>query len=482
MNNRLFLSFLFVLFTSCTLAPERPEPEMPVEKSFISENKGQNKTLRKQLKGFNWKNFYKDRLLKKLISKSLRNNRQYLSRVLDTLELEEQYDIQKSELFPNLDLQGEMRRQKIPGNALGQGGLFGSAGGGQPTGFIQNQYNLSVGLTSYEIDFFGKIRSLKRAVLHEYLASHDVQASQRIALIADVSSEYLNYMTNLELQRLAEETVSLQSQVVGIIEKRWKQKVVSEIELRQAETLLENLKTDVLERKRLAAINKQNLSVLVGEPLTELPKPQSLEDSTKLTRNLPENLSSMVLLARPDIRQAEHQLLAENARIGAARAAFFPSIQLTTRAGWSSTQLDNLFEERSQSWSFIPRVNLPIFTWGQNMSRLEVSKIRKKKSILNYEYSIQEAFREVASGLISKKNYKKQINAQQRVVKAAQKTSELSDLRYRSGVDSYLVSLDSRRSLYEAQTKYIQIKQSYIRNNIFLFKALGGGEVGVVHR
>jgi len=466
------LSLIFVFFAGCTLSPRLTERKLPVPNKFVKTKLSGEKN-KNSLAKMSWKNFYKLDDFKILISKALKSNRAYNISQLNIKELEALYRIQRSDLFPNIAAGGGYTRQKISPNALGNSGLFG--GGGSRQGFIQSQKRASIGLTSYEIDFFGRIRSLKNAALQDYFASEFAKKNQKISLIADLSAAYMRYLSDLELQKLTEQTFKLQGNVLKIIRQRLKAKVVSEIELRQAETLYESLRADSIEQSRRVLVGWNAIRVLVGENIKRANFKSNFLQVLGTINVFPVNTSSEVLLSRPDIRKAETDLIAANARIGAARAAFFPSISLTGSAGYLSSEASNLFEADSKTWSFSPSINLPIFTGGRNTARLKVANIRKKKSIMAYELAIQKAFQEVSDGLVSHEKIESQINAQFKVANAASRATELSELRYKSGVDSYLVTLDARRSQYEAQRKLIEIQRQFFSNYVYLYKALGGG-------
>jgi multidrug efflux system outer membrane protein len=466
------LPLIFVFFAGCTLAPKSKEMKLPVPEEFVTTKLSDEKN-KNSLAKLSWEEFYKLDDFKVLISKALKSNRAYNITKLNIKEFEALYSIQRSDLLPNIQASGGYNRQKISPNALGNGGLFG--GGGSQQGFIQSQKRASIGLTSYEIDFFGRIRSLKNAALQDYFASEFAQKSQKINLIAELSAAYMRYLSDLELQRLTDQTFKLQENVLKIIKQRLKAKVVSEIELRQAETLYESLRADSIEQSRRVLLGWNSIKVLVGENIQRKDFKTSFLQVLSSIRVFPVNTDSTILLSRPDIKKAETDLIAANARIGAARAAFFPSISLTSSAGYLSSEASNLFEADSQTWAFSPNINLPIFTGGRNTARLKVANIRKKKSILAYELAIQKAFQEVSDGLVSHEKIESQINAQFKVANTASRATELSELRYKSGVDSYLVTLDARRSQYEAQRKLIEIQRQFFSNYVYLYKALGGG-------
>ena len=472
-------NLLFVLILSgCTLSSELKKVEPPVPDKLpttfsggaLSETKGEV-----ELPG--WRDFYKSQRLVSLIEKSLENNRDLKIAVLNAEMVRQSYGIQKSALFPDINLKATHRRQKLPPNLLRGGGGFQGAGlsADEGDGFIQEQNELSLGITAYELDLFGKLRSLSEAALQEYLASREAQRSARVALISQVASTYLRLLANKELELIARNTVKSQKETLEIISKRFKSGVDSELELRQAQVLLESAEADALAFKRETELAKNVLSFLVGGPVDLTNISSGLEDSMNSMKELHLGLSSSILLNRPDIKEAERNLKASHAVIGAARAAFFPSVALTTSIGKLSADTKDLFEEDSNTWLFSPSINVPIFTAGRNKARLRLVELRKEKSVGEYEKAIQDAFREAADALVSNTLLEKQLQTQSEVVKAARKASRLSRLRYQIGVDSYLNALDARRSLYTAQRGLVNQRLEYLTNLASLYKVLGGG-------
>lgn len=479
------LALLFLLSGGCSLIPElqssedreSPVPDaLPASSSADAVSSAENENEEK----LGWREFYQAEELKQLIEKSLENNRDFKNAILNVEQVRASYGIQRNLVLPDIDVSGGYRRQKIPPNALnfgaGGGGTAELQGaGGAPEGFLQEQYSLNVGITSYELDLFGRVRSLNESALEEFFASEYAMEGAKIALISEVALAYLRLLADRELEELAKKTVKAQEETVGIIQKRFEAGVSSELDLRQAQTLLENARADASAFSRRVAMDMNALELLAGTSLSEKEFDAVFESASGAMKPLNIGLESSQLLRRPDIQRAERLLRAANADIGAARAAFFPSISLTTTAGKLSTEAADLFEEDSNSWLFFPQINLPIFTGGRNKARLELAQLRKEARIVEYEAAIQNAFREVSDALVSNEKISDQLDSVRRALEAAEKAYRLSKLRYEAGVDSYLTELDALRSLYAARRTYINQRLNYFSNLAALYRALGGG-------
>lgn len=478
--NLIFNILLFALFfESCSLIPKLRSIESPVPPELPSTGSPGAQTSSGEEK-LSWREFYQSENLKKIIDLSLKNNRDYKSAVINIQEVKSQYNIERSQLLPNINAGASLTRRKIPINALQNGAAVGGggaplAGRGASDGFLQEQYGLEVGITSYELDLFGRIRSLSEAALQEYLASDAAKQSVKISLISEVAMTYFKLLADRELEILAQRTASNQEESIKIIEARFKAGLASELGLRQAETLLEEARTNAIEFSRQVLLDRNALQLLVGTTIEDELLDESFKDANSAMKGLNVGLSSEVLLVRPDIKRAENLLLAANANIGAARAAFFPSISLTTSLGKLSTETSNLFDSASNSWLFFPQINLPLFTGGRNKAQLNLAKARKERLIVEYEKTIQNAFREASDALISNEKLFEVLEAQKRVLKAAGGAYSLSRKRYRSGVESYLLELDSQRALFNAERNYINQQLQYYNNLSVLYKTLGGG-------
>ncbi|AFT69926.1 Efflux transporter, outer membrane factor lipoprotein, NodT family [Alloalcanivorax dieselolei B5] len=449
---------LALALSGCTLAPSYEQPPSPVPDQFREGADATQVTLP------GWRDFFTEQELQQLIQTALANNRDLRLAMLDVEELRAQYRIQRADLFPNIGLNGTGTRQRVPGD-------LNNTGESQ----VQSQYGANVGISAYELDLFGRVRSLKDAALQNYLASEEAQRSAHITLVSEVANAYLSLVADRENLRISEETMEAYRASLDLTQRRFDLGVGSELELRQAQTALETARANRARFARLVAQDRNALATLVGAPLPPLPSDNLEESGLVDLSEVPSGLSSNVLLARPDIIRAEHLLRAANANIGAARAAFFPSISLTGTFGTSSAELDGLFESGSRSWSFSPSISLPIFTGGRNRASLDVAAVRRDQSVATYEQTIQTAFQEVSDALVSRETLLEQEIAQQALVDATRRSLELSQQRYELGADDYLAVLDAQRSLLTARQELVSITLSKLANQITLYRALGGG-------
>ena len=312
------------------------------------------------------------------------------------------------------------------------------------------QYSVNLGISSWEIDFFGRIRSLKDRALEEYLATDQARRSAQILLVSSVANAYLALAADRENLKLAASTLETQEASYKLIRKRYDVGLASELDLRRAQSQVDTARGDVARYTQLAAQDENALNLLVGSPVPPALLPAEL-GSVSPPKEISPGLSSEVLLRRPDVLAAEHRLKAANANIGAARAAFFPRISLTTAIGTASADLSGLFKSGSGTWSFAPQIVMPIFD-ARTWSAYDVTKVEKEISVAQYEKAIQTAFREVADALAVRGTVNQQIAAQQSLVDAVAETYRLSNARYTKGIDSYLGVLDAQRSLYARAT------------------------------
>ena len=340
-------------------------------------------------------------------------------------------------------------------------------------------YTAGLALTSYELDFFGRVASLKDAALAQYLATEEGRKTAQIGLIASVANTYLSLLADEELLAITQQTLATREESFKLSRLRFDNGISSELDLRQAESLLETARISLAQLQRQRALDKNLLSLLLGQPLTAelalaLPAGQGLAD-TPVLADVPAGLPSDLLTRRPDIRQAEQQLLAANANIGAARAAFFPRISLTASAGSASSHLSGLFQSGSYGWTLAPQLFLPLFDAGRNRAGLDASKAGRDIAVAQYEKAIQTAFREVADALAGRATLGEQLRAQQAQANAEAVRFKLSDLRYQNGIASQLDLLDAQRSLFAARQAVVQTRLLQLQNQVTLYKTLGGG-------
>jgi len=403
-----------------------------------------------------WQQFFVDPRLKALIELSLQDNRDLRVAVLNIERVRAQYQIQRSQLFPTL--------------MLGATGLYQPGADGKGS---HSFYTAGLSVTGWELDLFGRVRSLTDAALQQFFASEEARKAAQISLVAAVANTYLALLADEEQLAVARRTLDSRVEGFRLLRLMFDNGTLSEYDLAQAETLVEGARAAVALLQRQLAQGRNALVLLVGRPLpADLPAALPLAQQGLLA-DLPAGLPSQLLERRPDIRQAEHQLQAANANIGAARAAFFPRITLTASAGVASAGLGDLFS--NGAWQFAPRITLPIFDAGANRANLQMSEADRDIAVALYQRSIQAAFREVADALAGRATYGEQLRAQQAQTAAEQKRSDLAELRFRNGIASFLDVLDAQRSLFTTQQATIVAQAAQQQNLVTLYKVLGGG-------
>ena len=454
---------LLLLLGGCTLAPRYQRPDLPVARILPDTQQGNasaatNETVIDAELG--WRDFFIDPQLQQLIQTALANNRDLRTSALNIESYQAQYRIQRSALFPSINGEGGGSKQRTL-----NGDNYVTA----------ETYSASVGVTAYELDLFGRVKSLKDKALEQYLGMEETYRSNRISLVAEVTTAYLSWLADRELLIVTKDTKKIEEESFHLIEQRTREGLATQLDLAQARTSLETAKANLAKYNRQVAQDLNNLTLLLGTSLpASLAEKNSLGEQMALSA-VPPQLSSQVLLQRPDIMAAEHQLKGAHAQIGAARAAFFPSIRLTANAGKISGDLSDLFDGNSGSWLFSPSVNLPIFTAGRLEAELDVAKIGKDISVAQYEKAIQTAFREVADALVASETYREQLVAQKANLMANQEYYVLAKDRYLQGVDSFLTLLDAQRSLYSARQNYLNLQLAQQVNQVAVYKVLGGG-------
>jgi multidrug efflux system outer membrane protein len=372
------------------------------------------------------------------------------------------YRIQRAELLPSVNAGAVFSKERVPGIL---------SGSGQPK--TTELYNVNVGISQWEIDLFGRIRNLSDAALEQYFAVEQARASAQIALVAEVASVYFALAADRENLKLAQSTLETQQETYEMIRRRAEVGASSDLDLRQAQTRADAARVDIARYTSQVALDENALRFLVGSPVPPELLPDAL-DGVAAPRDFTPGLPSEVRQRRPDILQAEAQLRAAHANIGAARAAFFPRITLTTSIGTTSDQLSGLFKSGSETWSFIPQIVMPIFD-ARTWAAYDVTKVDREIALAQYEKAIQAGFREVADTLAQRETLGEQLRAQQSLVEASEVSYRLSDARYTRGIDSYLRVLDAQRSLYSAQQGLIAVRLARLANLVTLYKVMGGG-------
>jgi multidrug efflux system outer membrane protein len=449
------------------LAPSYQRPAYPVSDNWATGIAGQAPSGKADAAQTPWHTFFTDKKLQHLIEIALQNNRDLRIATLNVEKTQQMYRIARADLFPTIGV----------GPAASQSNQ--SAAGGEPGSVAypgSHSYSAGLGISSYELDLWGRVASLKDQALESYFAQASTQQSAKIALIANVANAYMNLIADREHLKVARDTLKSQSDSYQIIKTRFDHGIASELDLRQAQVSVETARVDLASYTTTVSQDVNALVLLLGtKQLPEAIVAENVDSLDKMPALKTTDISSTVLLKRPDIIAAEHQLKAATANIGAARAAFFPKISLTTTAGTASTQLSDLFDAHTGVWNFVTNITMPIFDMGRNWSNLQVAKIDQKIAVAQYEQAIQSAFKEVSDALAQRATIDEQLAAQGALFNATQESHRLAMLRYTKGVDSYLNVLDAERSMYSAHQGLVSLQLAKQVNQITLYKALGGG-------
>jgi len=464
-NVFLLLSGIAVCIAGCKMAPEYTRPEAPVPTAWPTGEAYEeipaepNAPTAVELP---WREFFTDEKLQQVIETALDNNRDLRLAGLNVELARSLYHIQRDELYP-------------AAYATAAGGEQRSSADLMPPGQSRTakQYSVNLGILSWELDFFGRLRNLKDQALQQYLATEQAQRSAQILLVSSVGNAYLALAADREALALAEDTLRTQEAAYRLVQRQYEVGIATELDLRRAQTPVDTARRDIAAYTQLVAQDENALNLLVGSAVAADLLPSHLGSITPPS-DISLALSSEALLDRPDIVAAEHQLQGAYANIGAARAAFFPSISLTTMFGTASNELSGLFESGSDTWSYAPQVAMPIFD-ARTWSAYEVTKAQRDLAVAEYEKAIQNAFREVADALAVRGTVDRQIAAQQSLVNATSETYRLSNTRYDKGLDSYLSVLDAQRSLYVTQQGLVYLRLAKLGNQVTLYTVLGGG-------
>ena len=435
-----------------------------------------------------WETFFTDDRLRGVIRTTLANNRDLRISVARVAQARAQYRVQRADLFPTLGATGSASYQKSPfgqvtgGTGTGTGGVGGGTGTGGGTGVgggavasgRTDIYSANLGISAWEIDLFGRVRNLTQAQQETYFAAQENRNAAQVALIAEVATAWLTMAADQDRLKIAQNTAAAFGQTVELTQQRFRVGISSELEVRQARTTYDQARSDIAQATTLIAQDRNALNLLAGTTLDAALLPAALDRPATLD-TLPANLPSEVLLRRPDIAAAEHQLMGANANIGAARAAFFPNISLTAAFGTLSLGLSNLFGSGSQSWSVAPSVSQTLFDFGRNKGNLRLAQAQRDELVATYERTVQTGFREVADALARRGTIAAQLSAQTSLRDNAAGAFNLSQLRFRAGIDPFLNTLDSQRSLYTAQQSLLATRLTHDTNAVELYRALGGG-------
>lgn len=455
------LAILTLLGGCMNLAPQYERPEAPVSEQWLpvaSTPKGEVSA------DIEWQNFFTDSRLARLQSLALSNNRDLRLAVLNVEKAQAQYRIQRAESLPSIDASISGTHSRTPGSLSNTGSAA-----------TTHDYSAQLGLSSYEVDLFGRVQNLQDEALEDYLSLTETRRSTQISLVAEVATAWLTLAADNERLHLAQETLRSQQATYELTQRSHALGGSSGLSVAQAQTTVESARVDAAAYESQILQDRNALRLLVGSDIPEELLPGAYLESAAALVQVPAELPSSLLQRRPDVLAAEHTLKSANIDIGAARAAFFPSISLTANAGSSSSALSGLFKSGSGAWTFAPSISLPIFDAGSNRATLDSAKTEREIQVQTYQQTLQSAFKEVADALAERSTLDRRIEAQQALTDASRKSFELSDALYRGGSQSYLEALDAQRSLYSAQQDLITLRLTEQSNRVTLYKVMGGG-------
>ncbi|MDR3414701.1 MAG: efflux transporter outer membrane subunit [Nevskia sp.] len=454
-----------VLLAGCSLIPDDDRPTLPTAETWPQ---APSTPAAEAAADLGWRVFFQDSVTQDLIAAALANNRDLRVAALNAESAEAQYRTQHASLFPTLDATAGFERSRTPADVYGSSAP-------------QNvrQYSLGLSAVSWELDFFGRIRSQAQQAHETYLQQEDLRRSAQISLVASVASSYDAWLADSEAQAIARDTEKLQAQTLKLTQNKAAHGSGTALDVAQAETNLRSAQASVAQYNRQISADMDALVLLLGAPLEESlagrMTAQAQQRGLPAVPDVPAGLPADLLEHRPDIRAAEHALRAANANIGTARAAFYPQIVLTANGGTASSGLHGLFGAGQGAWLFQPSLSLPIFDAGRNEANLDLAKIEKRIEIATYEKAIQSAFHDVADALSARETYTQQLAAQQALVAAEVRYCELADMRFRAGSDSFLNVLVSQNALLGARLSLVSLRLAAQQNAVTLYKALGGG-------
>ncbi len=449
------------VLAGCSMIPQYERPAAPVAASFPDTPAAMQGQTASAAANIAWQDFFADERLKQLIGIALANNRDLRISALNIEQARAQFQIRRADQFPTIGLAASATRAPSANN-----------------GNLANSFSVGLALSSWELDFFGRVGSLREQALAQYLATAEARNAAQTSLIGAVANGWLNLLADEELLDITRQTLDTRGESLRLTKLRFDNGVSSELDFRQAESLAEAARATLAQLQRQRAQDENALVLLLGQPL-----PTGVLEGSGAGRlsnvadlpAVPAGLPSELLTSRPDIRQAEQLLIGSNASIGAARAAFFPRISLTASAGSVSNELSGLFKSGSWGFSLAPQLLLPIFDAGRNQAGLESAQADRAVAVAQYERSIQTAFREVADALAARQTLAEELRAQRAQATAETQRFRLSDLRYRNGISSFLDTLDAQRSLFLVQQSVVQTRLAQLQSQVMLYRVLGGG-------
>ncbi|MFK0379559.1 efflux transporter outer membrane subunit [Pandoraea sp. NPDC090278] len=461
---------LFSLLAGCTMAPTYERPTAPMPTTYEAPTgSGVHLALADPLSAdADWAEVFSDADLQTLIRRALAQNRDLRLASLRVQEARALYGIESANLLPSVQAGGAFSRQRYSGSAGQPDGAS-----NMPGGYVANDVRATVGVSAFELDFFGRVRSLRDAALQEYLSSEEAQRAAQVSLVAEVAASYIGLVAANEQIAYARDVLAAREDGIRVIRLRAERGLVDDLDLNTETTQVEVARAALAERERQRSEIVHALQVLTGDVGAKPAAAASLDGAFVVP--VAAGLPSSLLMRRPDIRQAEAKLRGANANIGAARAAFFPSVRLTTDIGTASASFSDLFGAGTGVWSFMPQITVPIFSGGRNIQGLNLANVRKEMAVVSYERTIQTAFAEVDDALTAQQLLSRQYQAQKRVSDGERERLRLAKRRYVNGVASYLELLDAQRSEFHAAQQLIDVKQRVLVNHVALYRALGGG-------
>jgi outer membrane protein, multidrug efflux system len=444
----------------CSLAPQYVRPASPVPPAL---QQAETVADAPQAPDVPWREFFTDGRLRSIVEQALANNRDLRIATLNIERAQTLFRIQHADRFPPVNVGANVSTQRIPDRVARDG-----------VAYTSQQYTVALGISAWEVDLFGRVRSLEAAALEQYLSTEQAGRATHLALVAAVAQAYLLRAADTDGLTLARSTLEAQQASLTLIQKSRDLGVASDLDLSQVRSQVEAARADIARFTAFVALDLNALQVLVGAPVSPNLLPDGLS-SVSPPRPISAGLSSDVLLLRPDILSAEHQLRSANANIGAARAAYFPRISLTLGLGVSSAELSSLVGAGTAMWSFAPQIVQPIFNAGSTRGKVRVSEVDRDLAVARYEKGIQQAFAEVSNALTLRQTLVNQREAQEALVKSLSDIYRLSDARYKAGLDGYLGVLVAQRTLFSAQQALVAVRFAEQANLVTLYKVLGGG-------
>ncbi len=465
--NLILMFSALIWISGCSFAPKYTQPEASIPAGWPQGTAYKNIKTTPGINGskvssVSRQKFFKDEHLLKIINIALKNNLDLRLAALNVERVRALYGVQRAVLFPSINGVGYENKQRLPSDMSSSGKAV-----------IEKQFNVNLGISSWEIDFFGRIRSLKEQALESFLATDQARVSARISLVSQTAVAYYTFAADRENLKLAGSTLDTQQKSYDMIKSQYRAGLANELDLRRAQTQVDSAKGKAARYTQKVAQDRNALNLLCGIYISQTLLPEDLSD-VKVPEDFSAGLSSDVLLKRPDIIAAEHNLKGAYAFIGAARASFFPRIALTTGVGTASSELSGLFKSGSGTWNFAPEISVPVFD-ARTWAAYRVSKAQKKIALTQYEKAIQTAFREVADALAVQGTVDDQVAAQKSLVDSLAATYRLAVNRYSNGIDSYLSVLDAQRSLFDARQGLISLRLIKLANEVRLYAVLGGG-------